>query len=74
MWYRNSKSMFMRIRGRLGFAMVKLILDVPTRFNIGQLILLYMVYGHNTRQADILPHAQLNHLISLFRNKSAKAK
>ena len=70
----NRKYMFMRIRGRLGFAMVNPILGVPTRFHIGQPTSLYMVYGRNMRRADILHRARPSRLIRLSRNKSARTK
>jgi len=66
--------MFMRIRGRLDFAMVKHTLDAPTRFHIGQATSLYMVYGHNMQRVDILRRVQPSRLIRLSRNKSAKTK
>ena len=70
----NRKYMFMRIRGRLDFAMVKHTLDAPTRFHIGQATSLYMVYGHNMQRVDILRRVQPSRLIRLSRNKSAKTK
>lgn len=66
--------MFMRIRGHLDFAMVKIILDVRIRFHIGQPTSLYMAYGHNMQQADILRLAQPSRLIRLSRNKLARTK